>query len=121
MVADHPPEPPALAALVSQVFADVGRGGDADFYVLRVAARLTGRVADVLHRPLQYHGVRELQDEAVRFASDEVQRFRTVAGHPHVKLAVFDPGDADFVAVRSLYIPSFGELFDDVHRLFELG
>ena len=121
MVADHAPEPPALVALVVEVFADVGRGGDADFYVLRVAAGFFGRVVDVLHGPLQDHRVRELQDEAVGLASDEVERLRAVARHPHVELAVLDPGYADPVAVRCLYLPSFGQLFYDVHRLFELG
>src|SRR5918993_1031965 len=38
VVADHPPEPPALVALVREVVTDVGRGGDAYLYAFGVAA-----------------------------------------------------------------------------------
>src|ERR671916_1660244 len=39
VVADHPPEPPALVSLVSGIFAYVGGCGDADLYVPRGTAR----------------------------------------------------------------------------------
>src|SRR5918998_2422604 len=40
VVAYHPPEPPALVALVGEVVADVGGGGDADLNLLWVATDL---------------------------------------------------------------------------------
>src|SRR5215210_8525054 len=111
VVADHAPEPPALVALVGEVVADVGGGGDADFYVLGVAARFGGGVVDVLHRPLQDHGVSELEDEAVGLAPYGAQRLGTVTRHPHVEPAVPNPRDADLRAVV-VYLPSLGELLD---------
>ena len=47
VVADHATEPAALVALVGEVVSDVGGGGDADLYVLRVAARFCRGVVDV--------------------------------------------------------------------------
>src|ERR687898_690610 len=120
VVADHPAEPPALVALVGEIFSDVGGGGDADFYVPGVAARFRGGVVDVAHGPLEDHGIGELQDEAVGLASDGAERLRTVPGHPHVELAIFDPRDADLRAVV-VYLPAFRQFLDDVHRLFDLG
>src|SRR5215212_10604055 len=80
VVAYHPTEPAALVALVGEVFADVGGGGDADRHVPRVAARFSGRVVDVLHGPLQDHRVSELQNETVSPAPDEVECSGAVAG-----------------------------------------
>src|SRR5215210_8010909 len=120
VVADHPTEPAALVALVGEVFADVGGGRDADLHVSRVAARLFRRVVDVLHGPLQDHGVRKLQDETVGPAPDQAECSGAVAGHPHVELAFADPGNTDLDA--GVVDPaSLGQLLYDVHSLFELA
>src|SRR5215207_2082446 len=120
VVADHAAEPPALVALVGQVIAYVGGGGDADLYVPGVAARFRGGVVNVAHGPLQDHGVRQLEDEAVGLAPDRAERLGAVARHPHVQLPVPDPRDADLRAVV-VYLSTFGELLDDVHRFLDLG
>src|SRR3712207_5843615 len=121
VVTHHPAEPPALVALMREVVSDVGGGGYADLDVLGVPARLCCCVVDVLHGPLQDHGVRELEDEAVGLAPDEVKGRRAVAGHPDVELAILYPRDADLVAACALYLPPFGQLLDDVHRLLDPG
>src|SRR5215218_7741126 len=120
VVADHPAEPSALVALVGEVVADVGGGGDADFYVLRVAARFCSCVVDVAHGPLQNHGVRQLENEAVGLAPYGAQRLGAVARHPHVESAVPDPRDTDLRAVV-VHLAAFGKLLDYVHRFFDLG
>src|SRR5215217_5240229 len=120
VVADHPAEPPALVALVGEVTSDISRGGDADFDILRVAACFCCGVVDVTHGPIQDHGIRKLQDEAVGLAPDGAERLGTVARHPHVEVAVFDPRYANLRATE-IHLPAFGELLDDVHRFLDLG
>src|SRR5829696_7270946 len=111
VVSDHPAEPAALLALVGLILADVGGGGHADLYFVRISAGFSGRVVDVLHGPLQ--------DDAVGLAPREAERLRPVAGHPHVELAVSDPRyfhlDAGEVDRASL-----GQLLYDTHGFFEL-
>src|ERR671921_2904537 len=119
VVADHATEPPALVALVGEVFADVGWGGNADFYLLRVATVFSRRVVDMFHGPLQDHGVCELQDKTVGLAPDEAQGPGAVAGHPHVELPFADPGDTDLDA-GVVDLAPLGQLLYDVHGLFEL-
>src|SRR5918994_1416003 len=114
VVADHAAEPATLVALVGGVFADVGRGGDADLYAFRVAACVFRRVMDMFHGPLQDHGVSELQDETVGLAPDEAQGPGTVAGHPHVELPVAYPGDPDLDA-GVVDLVSLRQLLYDVH------
>src|SRR5688572_16478424 len=117
VVAYHATEPAALVALVGQVSADVGRGGDADLYAFRVTAGVSRRVVDVLHGPVQDHGVSELQDETVGLAPYEAQGLGAVAGHPHVELSVADPGDTDFDA-GVIDLASLGQLLYDVYGFF---
>src|SRR5215210_5348455 len=120
VVADHPTEPAALVALVGEVVSYIGRGGDADPHVSRVASRFSGRVVDVSHGPLQDHGVSELQDETVGPAPDQAQSPGAVAGHPDVELAFADPGNTNLDA--GVVDPaSLGQLLYDVHGLLELA
>src|ERR687890_525261 len=119
VVAYHATEPPALVALVGEVIADVGRGGDADLDAFRVATGFYGRVVDVLHGPVQDHGVSELQDETIGLAPDEAEGPGAVAGHPHVEFSVADPGDTDFDA-GVIDLASLGQLLYDVRGIFEL-
>src|ERR687893_1965825 len=120
VVAHHPPEQPALVALVGEVVPDVGRGGDADLDLLRVAARFYGRVVDVLHGPLQDDGVGELEDEAVGLLPDEAKGLGAVAGHPDVELSVLDPRYLD-VHPAVVRLPALGEVLYDAHRRFKLA
>jgi hypothetical protein len=72
---------------------------------------------DVLHRPLQDHGVGKLQDEAVGLAPREAEGLRSVPGHPHVELSVLDPRDLHLYA-GEVDRATLGQLLDDVHGLF---
>ena len=121
VVAHHPAEPADLIALMSDVVADVGGGGDTDRDVVGVASSLCGCALDKLAGPLHQVRVGQLENEAVAFLSDQGQCFRAVSGTPHGEVVtLLDPGNGEGLVVEFDLIASH-QGPDDIHRRLHRG
>ena len=125
VISHHAAEPAALVAHVLHRLgvagvADVERRRDAERDRVGVAAGGLRRIPNRLDHPLGDVDVGELQDEAVADLAGELERLRSVGGHPHLEFAALAPRELQH---RALVLdgPAVGELADDVDRLAQLG